>query len=96
MSNLYDQLLQKGKDAIAALERPFKVKKERKVLEMKILEIESEIAKDELTVQVQKSANPINWDSLTKAINNKELNERKLKQYQALEVELFSEGGISS
>ena len=96
MSNLYDQLLQKGKDAIAALERPFKVKKERKVLEMKILEIESEIAKDELTVQEQKSANPINWDSLTKAINNKELNERKLKQYQALEVELFSEGGISS
>lgn len=91
--SLYKDLLQKGKEAIAALELPFKVKKEKKNLEMKILELEQQIAKDELTIQEQKSANPIAWDKLIKAIDDKELNERKLKQLQALETELFGNGG---
>lgn len=90
---LYKDLLSKGKEAIAALELPFKVKKEKKNLEMKILELEQQIAKDELTIQEQKSANPVNWDTLIKAIDTKEINERKLKQLQALEAELFGNGG---
>ena len=89
--SLYKELLSKGKEAIAALELPFKVKKEQKALEMKILELEEKVAKDELTIQEQKSANPVNWDKLADAIDNKALNERKLKQWQDLKVEMFGE-----
>lgn len=35
--SLYKTLLSKGKEAIAAIELPFKVKKEQKELEMEIL-----------------------------------------------------------
>jgi hypothetical protein len=91
MSNLYSRLLTKGKEAIATLELPFKVKKERKNLEMKILELEQQIAKDELTIQEQKSAQPINWEALIKAIDSKSLNDRKLLQLQELEKELFED-----
>jgi len=88
--SLYEKLLSKGKEAIAALELPFKVKKEKKNLEMKIIELEQQIAKDELTIQEQKSAHPIDWDKLINSINSKDLNTRKLKQYQDLEIELFN------
>lgn len=89
--SLYKDLLSKGKEAIAALELPFKVKKEQKNLEMKILELEQEIAKDSLTIQEQKSASPVNWDSLIKALDAKALNERKLNQLKELEEELFKD-----
>lgn len=89
--SLYEQLLAKGKDAIADIERPFKVRREKKQLEMKILELEAKLAQHDLTIQEQKSANPIDWDKLVKAVDNKELDERKLKQFQGLEVELFTE-----
>lgn len=87
--SLYKDLISKGKEAIAALELPFKVKKERKNLEMKILELEQQVAKDELTIQEQKSASPINWDSLINAMDGNDLNQRKLKQLTSLEIELF-------
>ena len=88
--SLYKDLLKLGKEAIADIERPFKVKKEQKNLEMKILELEQAIAKDELTIQEQKSACPINYDKLISAINDEALNKRKLDQLKALEVELFT------
>jgi hypothetical protein len=88
--SLYKDLLSKGKEAVAALELPFKVKKEHKNLEMKILELEQQIAKDELTIQEQKSASPIDWNKLIDAIDNKALNDRKLAQLQQLEQELFN------
>lgn len=87
--SLYKDLLSKGKEAIAALELPFKVKKEKKNLEMKILELEQQIAKDELTIQEQKSACPVNWDKLTEAIDDLQVNNHKLKQLQDLEKEMF-------
>lgn len=87
--SLYKDLLAKGKEAVAALELPFKVRKEKKNLEMKILELEQQIAKDELTIQEQKSAHPILWDKLIEALDSQSLNERKLKQLQALETEMF-------
>lgn len=90
--SLYEKLLSKGKEAIAALELPFKVRKEKKNCEMKILELEQQIAKDELTIQEQKSVHPIDWDKLVNAINQRDLNERKLKQLQTLEEELFGKG----
>ena len=91
--SLYKNLLSKGKEAIAAMELPFKVKKEEKNLELKILELEQTIAKDELTIQEQKSAHPIDWDKLISAIDRKSLNDRKLMQLQTLKKELFEEGG---
>jgi hypothetical protein len=89
--SLYKDLLSKGKEAVAALELPFKVKKEHKNLEMKILELEQQIAKDELTIQEQQSASPIDWNKLIDAIDNKALNDRKLAQLQQLEKELFND-----
>jgi len=89
--SLYKDLLSKGKEAIAALELPFKVKKEKKNLEMKILELEQEMAKDDLTIQEQKSSAPVNWDKLIDALDKKALNERKLKQLKDLEQEMFEE-----
>jgi hypothetical protein len=87
--SLYSELLSKGKEAIAAIELPFKVKKEEKNLEMKILELEQQIAKDELTIQQQKSANPVNWDSLIDALDNKAYNAMKLEKLIGLKEELF-------
>lgn len=87
--NLYEKLLSKGKEVIEALELPFKVRKERKELEMKILELEQQLAKDDLTIQQEKSNSPIAWDKLLKAIDNKAINDRKLAQLQSLEKELF-------
>ncbi len=86
---LYKNLISKGKEIIEAIELPFKVKKEEKNLEMKILELEQQIAKDELTVQQQKSTNPVDWNKLIDAIDNLELSNRKLKQLNALYEELF-------
>lgn len=94
--NLYEQLLAKGKEAIADIERPFKVKKEKKNLEMVILDLEAKIANHDLTIQEQKAACPINWVKLREAIDTKEIDERKLKQYQALEAELFTEIKIAN
>lgn len=89
--SLYKDLLKLGKDAIAEIELPFKVKKEQKNLEMQILELEQQIAKDELTIQEQKTKSPISWDALVNALDNKAINERKLAQLIELENELFSE-----
>lgn len=89
--SLYGKLLSKGKETIEKLELPFKVKKEHKNLEMKILELEQQIAKDELTIQEQKSASPVNWEKLIEAIDKLSLNNRKLNQLQALEQEMFGE-----
>ena len=53
--SLYKNLLKLSKDAIAEIELPFKVKKEEKNLEMKVLELEQQIARDELTIAEQKT-----------------------------------------
>ena len=87
--SLYKDLLKLGKDAIAEIELPFKVKKEQKNLEMKILELEQQLAKDELTIQEEKTKCPVNWNSLIDAIDNKAINERRLGQLEELEKEFF-------
>lgn len=86
---IYKDLLSKGKEAIDAIQLPFKVKKEEKNLEMKLIELEQQIANDNLTIEQEKSSNPVNWEKLTDAIDKKALNERKLKQLQDLKVEMF-------
>lgn len=85
----YQESILKGKEALDALKAPFVAKKAHKDLEVKISNIEQEIAQSDLTIQEQKSANPANWDKIIAAIDKKELLERQLKQCQALETELF-------
>ncbi len=85
----YKELLLKGKEALDTLKAPFVAKKAHKDLEVKMLDIEQEIAQADLTIQEQKSANPADWKKIGDAIDNKELLERRLKQFQALEQELF-------
>lgn len=85
----YQELILKGKEALDAIKAPFVAKKAHKDLEVKMLDIEQEIAQADLTIQEQKSANPANWDKVIDAINSKELLERRLKQCKQLEEELF-------
>jgi len=89
--SLYKDLLKKSKEAIADMQVPFRVEKEHKQLEMKIIDLQQQIAQDDLTIQEQKSANPIKWDSLIDAIDRKDLNNRKLGILQKLDIELFSD-----
>lgn len=87
--SLYKDLLNKGKEVIDAIELPFKIKKEEKNLEMEILKVEQQIAKDELTVQEEKSRFPINWTKVIDAIDDLNINKRKLQTLLSLEEELF-------
>ena len=89
--SLYKDLLSKGKEAIEAIQLPFKVEKEKKHLEMKILELKQTMATNALTVQEQKSSCPVKWDKLIEAIDAQAMNERKLKQLEALETEMFAD-----
>jgi hypothetical protein len=87
--SLYKELISKGKDVIAAIELPFKVKEQQKNLEMEILKIEQQIAKDELTIQEQKSKHPVDWKKLIDSIDDLDLNKKRLSQLNNLEKELF-------
>lgn len=85
----YLELIKLGKEALDAIKAPFIAKKAHKDLEVKILDIEQKIAEAEQTINDCKSANPANWDKIGKAIDEKQLLERRLKQFQDLEQELF-------
>lgn len=91
LKGLYAQFLAKGKDAIDAMELPFKVRKEKKQLELLIVELESDLSKAELTIVKEQSTHPINWDNLLAALDSRDLKERKLKQYKELEDKLFNQ-----
>jgi hypothetical protein len=86
----YKDLLKLAKDKVDELKIPFKTKKAQKNLELKIIEIESEIADHENNIQKVFTENDeINWDTVIDAINKKDLAERKLGQLEALKEELF-------
>lgn len=87
--SLYEKLLAYGKQAIEAVERPFKVAAEMKNLELKIINLESEIATKQVGINSMKAEYPINWDKLIKQVDEVELAKRKLKQLESLKDELF-------
>lgn len=89
MKKTYLELLRMGKEAIADLQAPFTAKKAHKDLEVKILDIEQKIAEADDTIQKCKAANPPEWSKVGQAIDDKQLLERRLKQFQELETELF-------
>lgn len=89
--SLYKKMLQKGKDAVAAMELPFKVKQEEKKLELSILEKEQVVAQKELALQEAKSTYPLDVKKYIEAQDSLELIERQLTQLRKLQKELFQD-----
>lgn len=85
----YSQLLKLGKDAIDLIRIPFEVKKAEKDLEKEIINIEQNIAEQELKIQEAKSQRPLNLRTILNAIDEKDLKERELRLAIELQKELF-------
>ncbi len=69
---------------------PFKVRKAEKALELRIIEVEADIASKEVAIQtLVTEKTEINYDDLINAIDRKELQDRKLKQLNELKEQLF-------
>ena len=85
----YKELLLKSKEVLDSIKAPFVAAKAHKDLEVRMLDLQQQIAEDDLKIQEEKSKNPVNWATIGDSIDKKQLNERRLKQYQDLEFELF-------
>lgn len=89
--NKYKEYLKMAKEAVDTAMIPFKVRKAEKSLELRIIEVESEIATREVNIQnIVTEKDELNFDSIINAIDSKELLERKLKQLNELKVQLFN------
>lgn len=82
-------LIKLGKEALDAVQAPFKVRKDRKNLEGWIIDREQSIAELENKIQELKGDPNFNVDSVLNAIDKLELENRRLKQGQQLLEELF-------
>lgn len=80
-----------GKEAKEALQAPFKVRKDQKNLEAWIIDKEQKISELNDSIQELKGAAEFKVDMILKAIDDLALEERKLKQGQALLKELFED-----
>jgi hypothetical protein len=87
--NLYEKLLASSKEIIADLERPFKVREEKSKLNLRIVQLESEIATNQRNLQELKGKHPLDFDKVLAATDTLELSERKMVKLKALEEELF-------
>lgn len=85
----YEQLLKLGKEAIDLLKIPYEVRKAKKDLEKEIINLEQEIAEQDMKIQEAKSQRPLNLKLILDAIDNKDLKERELRLATELEKELF-------
>jgi len=86
----YNDYLKMAKDAIDNATRPFKVKREEKALELKIIELESSIADENSKLQeMLTSKNSLLWDSIVEYLDIIAIKERKLKQLNELKEQLF-------
>lgn len=90
-SKLYKNLIGLAKEVKEQIQIPFKVKKAEKDLEQKILDVEQKIAEANCTIEEKKCIYPADWDAIIKAIDNKDLLERKLTQLNDLKKELFGD-----
>ncbi len=85
----YAQLLKLGKDALDLIKIPYEVKRAEKDLEKAIIDIEQEIAEQDLKIQESKGSRPINLKLILEAIDEKDIKERELKLAIELQKELF-------
>lgn len=89
MSSMYATLLEKSKEAIDKIKIPFKVREARLQVEGKINDYELKIAECDLRIEEIKSAHPLQIDTLTEALDDKAITERKLEQLRDINEELF-------
>ena len=85
----YSDLLKLGKEALDLIKIPFEVRKGEKDLEKEIIQIEQNIAEQDLAIQNAKSGRPINLRTILDAIDKKDLLERDLRLAKELKEELF-------
>lgn len=85
----YEDLLKMGKEALDAIKIPFEVRKARKDLEKEIIDLEQQIAEQDLKIQEAKGKRPLVLKDILNAIDEKDLKERDLRLAQELEKELF-------
>lgn len=85
----YSALLKLGKDALDLIKIPYEVKRAEKDLEKAIIDIEQEIAEQDMNIQNAKSQRPLNLKAILEAIDIKDLKERELKLAMELQKELF-------
>ena len=85
----YSDLLSLGKEALDAVQKPFKVLKAKKDLEKEIISVEQAIAEQDLKISEAKGAHPINLRNILDCIDKKDLLERDLKLAKELQEELF-------
>jgi len=83
------KLLQMGEDAIKAVKLPFILKKEKKNLELWVLEREQSVATLDAEINELKSTETLDTDAILNKIDEKELAERRLTQGEDLMKELF-------
>ena len=89
--SLYSKLLKTGEKALKEIQVPFKVRTAAAKLQVTVIELESEIADLELKLTQSKSADPLDFPTILKALTKLELKERELKIAKDLQLELFGE-----
>lgn len=87
--SLYSKLLKTGEKALKEIQVPFKVRTAAAKLQVTVIELESEIADLELSLTQSKSADPLDFQSILKALTKLELKQRELKIAKDLQLELF-------
>jgi len=85
----YSDFLKAGKEVVDAVKLPFKVRSAKNDLAGEIIDLEGQIAENELTIINAKSEHPFNMEKILEAIDDKAINERKLDQAKELMEELF-------
>ena len=84
-----EDLLKASKEILESIQLPFKIRKDKKTLEAWIIDREQKIAELENKVQEEKSAKDFDVEKLLTAIDNLQLERRRLDQGNTLLTELF-------
>jgi hypothetical protein len=82
-------ILKQAKEAIKEALIPLKVNKEKRSLELKIAELEEEVANKEEKIQTEKNSDSLDWDAISNAIDDKDWAKRKLDILTKLKEELY-------
>lgn len=90
MSTKRIDLIKMGKEAIDTIQAPFKVRKDKKSLESWIIDREQQIAELESKIQeIKSSKDNFSIERILDAMDDMQLEQRRLAQGQELLEELF-------
>lgn len=85
----YAELLKLGKEKLSEMIAPLRANEMKKKTELKICELESEIASREQAVHEALAEYPINFDHILKLLDQTDLAKRRLDQLSKLQKEIF-------